>query len=681
MKNKPHSFSGLRNDRRVPHIVHQFVRPLRYLLRDDFNDAQAAPLTSPRTCVPGPGTLTLLDPGARLSISGGVLQENGAGTDDNPSATYVESKSVGLVFLGTLRTSSVNGAYWYGANTATKEEARLTATSLLMYGAPGYTGGLTIGGLAPSTYYSVVQVYHIGRKLYFENTSGVYRLWFIANSAPTSSLVFGVGTRNSSDEWGCNTARVASLPGLRSDAVPGNGYEVFGHRDLDVTSSIATATDSDTFTFTKDFVASWTYTSVTVVNRYVRFNAKISVRMADNQALRISDTVGEIISLAPGVLTAGCSVTVQLVNTTLTAFIDGVKVGSATANLGAGFENLSNGAFSNSNSTLTNFSCKTLDGIYNSPWQSAEVLSQANDGIWDADNWASWSGGIGSNPEPGVLRVTCLAGDSSGSMRQFVLTVGKQYIIEGEVRTLNGGLARIYEDTRQVANIGGPADWTPFSVQFGCKTGDNIRLYTFTDTLDDRHSEWRNLSLKEVKEGYNSPNHPGYGLATDVLPGSRAVENFFMHEADWYQTWIHTPTVSGPVSVRAIDMPAAVSHLGVITQADGSLDIYQNVAGVGAYIATGSAGDVVAGDRITVIKDGTTVKVYINTTLKHTVTIDAALQNITGGKVNTISSGGKIENLVAWPRSFASAPNTPGAAEALGGLTALSLPGADGQSL
>lgn len=44
-----------------------------YLLLDRFTTAAAAPLTTPRTAEPGPGTLTITDTGSRLSISGGKI--------------------------------------------------------------------------------------------------------------------------------------------------------------------------------------------------------------------------------------------------------------------------------------------------------------------------------------------------------------------------------------------------------------------------------------------------------------------------------------------------------------------------------------------------------------------------------------------------------------------------------
>jgi hypothetical protein len=49
------------------------TKPVTYLLRDEFDTAAAAPLASPRTCEPGPGTLTLVQTDGQFSVSGGKL--------------------------------------------------------------------------------------------------------------------------------------------------------------------------------------------------------------------------------------------------------------------------------------------------------------------------------------------------------------------------------------------------------------------------------------------------------------------------------------------------------------------------------------------------------------------------------------------------------------------------------
>jgi len=49
------------------------VTPIVWLLRDEFLTDEAAPLTSPRTAEPGPGTLTLVQNDGQMSISDGKL--------------------------------------------------------------------------------------------------------------------------------------------------------------------------------------------------------------------------------------------------------------------------------------------------------------------------------------------------------------------------------------------------------------------------------------------------------------------------------------------------------------------------------------------------------------------------------------------------------------------------------
>jgi len=65
---------------------------LTFLLRDDFITAASAPLTSPRTAEPGPGTLTITDTGNNLSISSGGLQvANGTSAWGDPGIRSVAS--------------------------------------------------------------------------------------------------------------------------------------------------------------------------------------------------------------------------------------------------------------------------------------------------------------------------------------------------------------------------------------------------------------------------------------------------------------------------------------------------------------------------------------------------------------------------------------------------------------
>ena len=71
---------------------------VRITLEDRFTTADPAPVASPRTCEPGPGTLTISDPTSKLSITGGALTASGNVGSANPlaySPTIVRSAGAG----------------------------------------------------------------------------------------------------------------------------------------------------------------------------------------------------------------------------------------------------------------------------------------------------------------------------------------------------------------------------------------------------------------------------------------------------------------------------------------------------------------------------------------------------------------------------------------------------------
>ncbi|MBI5964931.1 MAG: hypothetical protein HY863_15740 [Chloroflexi bacterium] len=82
---------------------------LIYLLRDEFTTDAAAPLTSPRTCEPGPGALTIVDTGNKLSIVNGKLQRSTAAVVSFSDPSVYSSgfaRAIGLCSSGILRSNS-----------------------------------------------------------------------------------------------------------------------------------------------------------------------------------------------------------------------------------------------------------------------------------------------------------------------------------------------------------------------------------------------------------------------------------------------------------------------------------------------------------------------------------------------------------------------------------------------
>ncbi|MCZ7539703.1 MAG: hypothetical protein M5U29_07320 [Anaerolineae bacterium] len=94
---------------------------LTYLLRDEFTTAEGPPLSSPRTCEPGPGTLTLVQTEADLSISSGKLQIPLGTIDTRADIGYVGpavSRAAGALLIYQLNLVNISSFLYFGFNSA-----------------------------------------------------------------------------------------------------------------------------------------------------------------------------------------------------------------------------------------------------------------------------------------------------------------------------------------------------------------------------------------------------------------------------------------------------------------------------------------------------------------------------------------------------------------------------------
>ncbi len=99
-------------------IVSQAANSVTFLLRDDFLTDEAAPIASPRTAEPGPGTLTVVDTNSVMPIVSGVLHVNGTVAANNGVLSEQFSRVDGRVFAWIVsdRTSINENARFGFAN-------------------------------------------------------------------------------------------------------------------------------------------------------------------------------------------------------------------------------------------------------------------------------------------------------------------------------------------------------------------------------------------------------------------------------------------------------------------------------------------------------------------------------------------------------------------------------------
>jgi hypothetical protein len=195
-----------------------------YLLRDDFITDDAAPLDSPRTCEPGPGTLTAAQNDGQFSISSGGLQVpvqttpvfGDLGFYCNAAGGAAFTRAAGLALLHTINFATLTGGDstilgWANATTlgaATFEAgALLNSTDFRPYSA----NATSAAALATGNVYAIAYVLRsAGHFLLVKG--GAFASWTLVwvNAAGASASMYP-GFLNQDNTGTFDNLRVSSL--------------------------------------------------------------------------------------------------------------------------------------------------------------------------------------------------------------------------------------------------------------------------------------------------------------------------------------------------------------------------------------------------------------------------------------------------------------------------------------
>jgi len=139
--------------------------PLVWLLYDEFTTDESAPLASPRTCEPGPGTLTAVETDGTLAISSGELVFTAQSTPSWGDLGFhctaqTRDSGLGLHVKANLTTWEECGIGWHGAAAVadpdSAEHAIQANTTNGRFDDENATPIIT--GLSASTDYNLLQV-------------------------------------------------------------------------------------------------------------------------------------------------------------------------------------------------------------------------------------------------------------------------------------------------------------------------------------------------------------------------------------------------------------------------------------------------------------------------------------------------------------------------------------------
>jgi hypothetical protein len=189
-------------------------------LRDEFTTNASAPLTSPRSCEPGPGTLTIVDTGNKLSIAsnkltGGGVQGNGDPRFYGAGVTRVAGRFLtALLTPGNTDLSLVFGFSDSSSGVATGAILYFKRTATIKFLLPAEE---TIGAYASATAYQVGVSLRTAGALFFIK-GGAFTEWTLlwvdntlnaVTTYPEAGLLAGGGTQG-----------VFTLDGLRMRDLP-----------------------------------------------------------------------------------------------------------------------------------------------------------------------------------------------------------------------------------------------------------------------------------------------------------------------------------------------------------------------------------------------------------------------------------------------------------------------------
>lgn len=152
-----------------------------------------------------------------------------------------------------------------------------------------------------------------------------------------------------------------------------------------------------------------------------------------------------------------------------------------------------------------------------------------------------------------------------------------------------------------------------------------------------------------------APWDDDFGIATDRLAGARLVGDTFIHIADCLIEFIvSTRPVALQIEMR-FRIQDASNYWQVTIDSAGDLDLDEVVATVVTQRGT-AAGVIINNDRVVIVAEDETIRVYEANTLRITYALAANFKGNTDGELETEGTAGSVSDIVSWPRLITGEP-------------------------
>jgi hypothetical protein len=226
----------------------QFSITSGLLLKDEFTTDDDAPMTTPRTAEPGPGTMTVIDTGNQLSTMAGKLHAASAtGTGDPRAYGSVKVRAAGLAGISKVTTNSAIIWGWHSATSAYPQKGAFQKNGTTLQLIPGSA----VGVVAANTDYETAIVLR-SAGAFFLIKGGAFTDWTLlyVNKILTDANVYH------------GFAAVAGTMDVYYDIEANLGAPWNSDYGI-ATARTASAGVGDTITSTADAVIESTWTAVT----------------------------------------------------------------------------------------------------------------------------------------------------------------------------------------------------------------------------------------------------------------------------------------------------------------------------------------------------------------------------------------------------------------------------------
>ena len=222
-----------------------------FLIRDDFTTTEVAPMTTPRTAEPGPGTPTIVDTGELLHIDATQLLMGATGSGD-PRLFYGSiARVAGVAFVMRVNRNGSAGhrAGLDTANSGQPNDVAMTiaAAALLLTGSGNVSTTITLAASATNMFF----ILRATGAFYIQNDT----LIWIDDAATVTPLFFGAGGQFA-------FAPETEYDFMRAMDLPANGYTIWDADGI-ITDTLAGArAPGDTFTHEADCHIKFTMTTL-----------------------------------------------------------------------------------------------------------------------------------------------------------------------------------------------------------------------------------------------------------------------------------------------------------------------------------------------------------------------------------------------------------------------------------